>query len=109
MGLDIDKCISLLDVAAACVIKGLTLSDGNYDAAIELLRQHFGCPQQIICAYMEELVKIPNCTNNHPQTLRYIYDQITTHIRGLATLGIGSTQYGSLLIPIIMSKLPGKI
>ena len=37
------------------------------------------------------------------------YDQITVHIRGLKTLGIGSEQYGSLLIPIIMSKLIGDI
>ena len=58
---------------------------------------------------MEELVKIPCSANDRPQALRYIYDQITVHIRGLATLGIGSTQYGSLLIPIIMSKLPGEI
>ena len=101
--------ISLLDGAAARAIKGLTLSEGNYSDAIELLKQRFGRPQQIICAHMEELVKIPSCTNDRPQSLRYVYDQITVHIRGLATLGIGSTQYGSLLIPIIMSKLPGEI
>ena len=101
--------VSLLDGAAARAIKGLTLSDSNYDAAVELLKQRFGRPQHIICAHMEELVKIPCSANDRPQALRYIYDQITVHIRGLATLGIGSTQYGSLLIPIIMSKLPGEI
>jgi len=101
--------ISLLEGAAARAIKGLTLSEGNYNDAVELLKQRFGRPQQIICAHMEELVKIPCCTNDRPQSLRYIYDQITVHIRGLATLGIGSPQYGSLLIPIIMSKLPGEI
>jgi len=44
-----------------------------------------------------------------PQSLKFVYDQITVHIRGLKTLGIGLEKYGSLLIPIIMSKLPGEI
>ena len=101
--------LSLLDGAAARSIKGLTLSEGNYDTAVELLQQRFGRPQQIISAHMEELIKISSCSSECPQSLRFVYDQITVRIRGLKTLGIGSEQYGSLLIPIIMSKLTGDI
>ena len=31
------------------------------------------------------------------------------HVRGLASLDIAADQYGSLLIPVIMSKLPSEI
>ena len=38
-------------------------------------------------------------------SLRFVCDKINVNIRGLALLGIKSEQYGSLLIPIIMTKL----
>ena len=58
---------------------------------------------------MDELVKIPCCNMDRSHTLRVVYDKITVHIRGLTALGVGSDQYGSLLIPIIMSKMPNEI
>jgi len=99
----------LLDGAAARSIKGLTLTEANYDSAIELLQKRFGRPKQIVASHMDELIKIPVCTNDRPQSLRSVYDQITVHIRGLAALEITSEQYGSLLMPMIMSKLPSDI
>ena len=35
-----------------------------------------------------------------------MYYKINVNIRGLASLGVESEQYGNLLIPIIMTKLP---
>ena len=35
-----------------------------------------------------------------------MYDKITIHIRGLSTLGVDLKEYGLLLIPILMPKLP---
>ena len=90
-------------------MKGLPLSEDNYDTALELLKQRFGKKQMIICAHMDELVKLPNCTNVRPHSLRYLYDQITVHIRGLKALEVNSEQSGSLLIPIVISKLPSEI
>lgn len=43
-----------------------------------------------------------------PAPLTYTYDQISVHVCGLASLGISTEQYGSLLIPIVMSKLPNE-
>ena len=58
---------------------------------------------------MDELLKIAACTNDKPSSLRFVFDKINVHIRGLSSLGVISQQYGSLLIPIIMSKLPSEI
>ena len=59
---------------------------------------------------MDELLKLSACQsvsgNGH---LRYICDQLNVHVHGLEALGVNSQQYASLLIPIIMSKVPVEI
>ena len=71
--------------------------------------KRFGKPQQIIASHMDELLKISVCSSERPSQLRYLYDKISVNVRGLEALGIKSAQYGSLLIPVIMSKLPPDI
>ena len=100
---------SLLEGVAKRAVQGLTLSDANYDAAVEILEQRFGKPQQIISAHMDEILKIPQCTSDRPASLRLVYDKLSVHVGGLKSLGVSSEQYGSLLIPIVMSKLPNDI
>ena len=41
--------------------------------------------------------------------LRYVYDKVSIHVRGLESLGVITEQYGSLHIPVIVSKLPTEI
>ena len=100
---------SLLEGPAERAIQGLTLTDANYFAAIEILKDRFGKRQQIITSHMDDLLKIPACTNEKAYQLRLVYDKISVNVRSLEALGIDSQQYGSLLIPIIMSKLPQQI
>ena len=98
-----------LEGSAAESIQGLTLTSANYDAAVDLLRERYGNKQQIISAHMDQLLKISCCTSDKAQPLRSLYDKINVHTRGLASLGVSSKEYGSLLIPIIMSKLPNEV
>ena len=87
----------------------LFLSSDNYDSAVEILEQRFGQTQQIISAHMEEILKLQPCQTDRPSSLRFLYDKLSVHVRGLASLGVSPQEYGSLLIPIIMSKLPNEI
>ena len=100
---------SLLEGTALCSIQGLSLTEENYEAAVDLLQQRFGNQQQVISAHMDELLKIPACSGDKTSQLRFVYDKISVSVRGLEALGVNSSQYGSLLIPIIMSKLPAGI
>ena len=60
--------------------------------------------------HMDELLKIPPYTGDClSPSLRDVYDKLTVHVRGLSALGVGAEQYGSLLIPVIMAKLPNDI
>ena len=58
---------------------------------------------------MEKLLNLPDCTIDRPSALRNIYDRITVHTPGLNSLGVDLQHYGSLLIPIIMPKLPNEV
>jgi hypothetical protein len=100
---------SLLEGAAARAIQGLSLTSANYEHAIALLKERFGKPQRVITSHMDELLKIPSCNKDNPSSLRYVYDKISIHVIGLESLGVSADQYGSLLIPIILDKLPSEI
>ena len=58
---------------------------------------------------MDEIVKLPPSTSDRPSSLRFVYDKLSVHVRGLKSLGVSAEQYGSLLIPIVMSKLPDDV
>ena len=95
---------SLVEGSSKRSIEGLSFSDSNYDSAVEFPNERFKNPQQIISGHMDELLKLPNCTEtDRPTKLRFIYDKLNVHVRGLCSL---AEQYGRLLVPVIMSKLP---
>ena len=100
---------SLLEGPAARAVQGLTLTEANYDTAIELLKSRFGKTQQVISAHMDELLHLPNCGTDKPSSLRFVFDKVRIHVRGLEALGVSSKEYGSLLIPIVMNKLPNDL
>lgn len=64
---------SLLDGTAGRAIQGLSLTEGNYDSAIALLKERFGNPQAIISAHMDELLKLPDCSVDQLSALCNIY------------------------------------
>ncbi|CAC5422635.1 unnamed protein product [Mytilus coruscus] len=57
---------------------------------------------------MNALLEIPS-PKNTLQSLRNYYDKIETYVRGLESLGQTEDTYGSLLVPIILKKLPGDV
>ncbi|XP_060570545.1 uncharacterized protein LOC132728870 [Ruditapes philippinarum] len=97
---------SLVQGIAARCIDGFPLTNANYLKAVSLLRERFGQPQKIIHRYMQSLLELPRPSNN-VVSLQCFYDKMETFIRGLESLWQSQESYGSLLIPIILEKLPG--
>ena len=59
---------------------------------------------------MDALLNLEAVTSHSNfKSLRYILDQIESHIRSLKSLGIPSESYGSLLSSMLMSKLPQEL
>ncbi|XP_062596767.1 uncharacterized protein LOC134258250 [Saccostrea cucullata] len=94
--------------AAAQTIAGFTLTNANYETAIDLLKERFGQPQKIINGHMRALMEL-QAPRNDAISLRNYGDCLESHVRSLECLGQKQEMYGALLIPVIMNKLPAEI
>ena len=98
---DIDKFNYLnlfLENTAADAISGLTLTFGNYNEAIVILKKRFGNKQFAINKHMDVLLNLDPVTSIYDlKGLRSLYDIVESHIRALKSLGIPSQSYGGLV------------
>ena len=98
----------LITCNTARAISGLPMTSQNYEKAIEILKERFGRNQVLINAHMESLSKI-SAPSADVQQLRKFYNSCESNIRALETLGVQTDSYGSLLIPILLKKLPEQL
>ena len=59
---------------------------------------------------MDALLKVGAVTSCHEvKALRRLYDLVSSHIRSLKSLGVKSDSYGTLLCPVLLSRLPSEM
>ena len=74
---------------------------------VDLLHERYGNKQVIISSDIESLLKLPRVTFVLDiKRVRMVYDQIKIKICSLQALGIKAESYGSLLILVVMKKIP---
>ena len=101
---------SLLVGKAQEAIAGMSLTDANYTAAIDLLQRRFGDKERTIAAHMDNLMSLePVASEHHLLDLRRLYDRTESSIRSLEALGVRAESYGALLIPVFMKRLPSEL
>ena len=101
---------SLLEGAALSAITGLALTEPNYANAVDILKGRFGNKQLIISSHMEAFLKLkPVTALSDIKGMRAALDKVEIQVRALQALAIESDQYGGLLIPIFMAKLPDEL
>ena len=102
--------IGIVEQSAEEAIRGLSLTDANYDEAITILEKRFGNKQQAISKHMDALMNLEVVTSaDDVTTLRCLYDGVESHLRGLKGLGVASDSYGTLLSSILFNKLPREL
>ena len=110
---DIDKFNYLkafLGEVPLAAIKGLTLSSANYDRAYDSLCERFGNKQSIISSHMRALLEVKEIsTSNDVKAIRALYDTVEANVQSLKSLGVHSENYGSMLLPVILAKLPSDL
>ncbi len=95
---------------ASSAIKGLSLTSANYKEAIEILKKRFGNTQLLINSNMEKIMNMdPVTSSNDVKKIRDLFDTIEVHVRNLGSLNVDTSQYGSVLVTVIMAKLPNDI
>ena len=95
---------------AETAVKGHTLGNQNYVTAKDLLREHFGDNQALISAHMRKLLSLNPILNIlDVKVLRTLYSTIKTQVRSLDSLGQDCANYGPMLTPVLLTKLPSEL
>ena len=96
--------------SALNAIRGLALTDQNYEKCIELLKSRFGRDDIVINSHMTKLLNLePVRNSSNIKALRILYDQLEINIRSLESLRVVAGSYGQLLCPIVMKLLPNDL
>ena len=102
--------MSLLEGEAKRVISGLSLTNANYPVAIEMIKNRFGDEDRIVAAHIHALIMVsapPSCKGTkHISELWRMFDELNRNIKCLEALKVDGKQYGRVLTPIILSRLP---
>ena len=102
--------LTYLEGDAKHTISGMGVTNANYKKALELLKNRFGNPQKIISAHMNELLKLKRITSDRDvRSIRKFYDDIESHVRSMDGLGVNINDYGALLAPVIIERLPHQL
>ena len=62
-----------------------------------------------VFAHIDDLFKLPMCSEDDFHHLRMIYDRVFANVCGLESLGINTSQYGHFLILVDISKLLAEV
>ena len=100
---------SLLKSDAKQCIEGLSLSGAHYSTACVLLKNLYGRPEQIIFTHVQDLLNLSIPAKCSVKQLWQLNDELLAHVRSLESLGVSGTQYGVILTPVIVSRLPEDI
>ncbi|XP_065056418.1 uncharacterized protein LOC135684709 [Rhopilema esculentum] len=97
---------SLLEPAKS-VISGFKMTASNYRAAVELLHQRFAKPTVIKRAHINEMLKINSVYDERRvDRMRSLHDSVETHFRGLEALHVNEETYASIVVPVLLEKIP---
>ena len=110
---DIDKFnylnSSLIGTAHEAVA-GLSLTAANYQDAIAILKKRFGNVRQRKAKHMEILMNIESVTSSRDlKGLCKLHDSVESHVRSLTAIGVNPASYGSLLVLVLLNKLPPEL
>ena len=101
---------SLLKGEAKAAIAGLSLTEAHYDIACGILKKRFGRKEKIVFTHIQELMNITvSPGRNKTDQLWKLQDELLAHVRSLEALGVNGGQYGVILTPLILSRLPQDI
>lgn len=97
---------SVLKGEASDAIKGLATTSESYDIARDILVKRFGRKERIIFGHIQKLLATPSAKHS---TLWSLHDDLLASVRSLEQLGIGGNNYGVVLTPLLLHRLPQDI
>ena len=101
--------LSLLKGEAKQAVQGLSMTSKHYDAACKILKDRYGRKERIIFTHIQKLLNITIPAKCSVSVLWKLSDDLLAHTRSLEALGIDGDQYGVILTPLVLSRLPQDI
>ena len=92
-------------------IEGLSLNAEHYKTACVILKERFGREDKIIFCHVQELLNlsVPASVKCDVSQMWKFYNDLLKHMRSLEALGITGSQYGVILTPVVLSRLPSDL
>ena len=100
---------SSLTGEAAQAINGIALTASNYNIACCILKERYGRKERLIFSHISQLLGLAIPNKCALASLKTLNDTLQGHTRALENLGIDSAQYGVILTPLVLSRLPQEI
>lgn len=105
---DVEKFIFLkkhleIDSPASNLLAGFSTTSTEYPAALKLFKDTYGNKSLLRQIRISKLLNVPHLDSKN--SLRSIYNQLTTHVRSLEGLGLEAEDYSLFLCPIVLSKM----
>ena len=102
--------MSFLTGEAENCLKGLRMNNDNYEKALSMLKDRFGQPQVLISHHITKILDLETVWSiSDVKVLRNLYDCVETQLRNLESLKMKPEEYGPMLIPVLMSKIPDEL
>ncbi|XP_062527227.1 uncharacterized protein LOC134199734 [Bombyx mori] len=98
---------SVLEGSAAVVIKSIEFSSENYDVAWDLLCKRYDNTRLLVNDHLRALFSFQPIARESHQSLRYMIDYFTKHLRALGTLKEPTSFWDTLIIFMMTTKLDG--
>ncbi len=68
------------------LIKGLSRTGANYEAAVTYLKDRFDCPRLIHQSYVRHIMDLPQLKGRTGKEIRKLHDHCTQHLRALKSI-----------------------
>ncbi|KAJ8952278.1 hypothetical protein NQ318_007446, partial [Aromia moschata] len=87
------------------VISSLEVTDGNYQIALDLLKERYENKRVIINNHLKQIFDLPALYKENAVALRKLLDNFIKHTRALKNLGEQTDTWNSILIYLLSNKL----
>ncbi|UYV68060.1 hypothetical protein LAZ67_5002936 [Cordylochernes scorpioides] len=92
------------------VVASYPVTGANYVLAVQALQERFGDPNILTELYVRRLLNsVISNVKKENRNLSSLYDELSSHLRLLETLGIDPQLSGIFLYPLVESSLPSDI
>lgn len=96
---------STLKGQALDIIKGIPITDANYNVAIKRLKERYDNKSLVIQSHIRAILDAPRVEACQARELQDLYSDISAHVAALEAIGQPVNQWDAWLVTVVLRKL----